>query len=181
MRKIIKGVRNKDPLQEKKLYQILYENLFKIALAYCSDKEEATSVFNYAAVDIFEQLKDFHSQEELLRWAATILKFDCIDHVRKKAVYKNKLLAIPTNPDAHKVENEALSSLYMEELFEYLNTLKPAYRLCFVMYVLEGYTHKEIAEQLNINQNTSKWYLAEAKKELKIVISNSRNAIQKRN
>lgn len=167
---LIDGVKNGNPVMEKQLYVILYSKLFKIPMSYCSDKEEATGVFNFSMVDIFSNLKNFKDEESLLKWSYRIIKNDCIDHVRKKTVYRNKLLNVK-NDQIHKVsQNEGISSLRMEELMSCIQQLNDTHRLCFSMYEFDGFSHQEISEKLKININTSKWYLAEAKKELRKII-----------
>ncbi len=170
VKNLIEGVKKREPDKERQLYILLYENLFKVPLAYCVDKEEATGVFNYSVADIFKNLIDVEDEQSLLKWAYKILKNDCIDHVRKKAMYKKKLLYVEADCLESYASNDAISNLNMDEILKCINQLNDTYRLCFVMYELDGMTHKEIANKLNIKVNTSKWYLAEAKKKLREMV-----------
>lgn len=170
--KTIQHVKQGEPKAEHYLYTFLYEHLFKIALVYCDDDEEAKSVFNHSMLDIFQQIKEFKTKEDLLRWSRRILKNDCIDHNRKKCVYKNKLEVLSTRTPHERLETDGvLNELYFKDLLSLLKFLKPKYRLCLVLHVLEGYNYNEIAEQLDLNINTAKWYTAEAKKKLKSMLS----------
>lgn len=169
---LIKGVKKANPISEKQLYALLYHHLFKVAMAYCSDEDEAMGVFNQSVLYIFSHLKPFNSETDLIKWCHRIIKNDCIDQIRKNVVYKNKLSIVGRKEDKWSV-NEALSHLSMEEILNNVQKLDNSLRLCFVMHELEGLTHKEIAQQLNIKTNTAKWYLAEAKKALRILIYNS--------
>lgn len=168
--KMIEGAKSGHPVMERKLYALLYTNLFKIPMAYCSDKEEATGVFNFSMVDVFKHLKSFKDQDSLMKWAYRIIKNDCIDHVRKKTVYRNKLLNVKNEEKPISSLNEGISNLKMEELMACIQQLNDTHRLCFSMYEFDGYSHQEISDRLKINLNTSKWYLAEAKKELRKII-----------
>lgn len=170
LKEVISGVKRKHPQSEKTLYTLLYERHFKIPMAYCTDREESMSVFNHAVLSIFSTLKEFDTLADLLRWSARIIRNDCIDHVRKKTVYRNKLHVVEQKVAEAHIENEALSHLYFEDFLSILQHLDTKHRLCLVMHTLDGYTHKEIAKKLNINANTSKWYVAEAKKQLKKVL-----------
>lgn len=167
--KLINGLKKGSALAEQQLYALLYQHLFKVPLAYCKDKDEATFVFNHSMLDIFKNIKAFDSQSDLVKWAHHILKNDCIDQLRKNTVYQNKLSVIG-KPEKTWINNEAIDELNMAEILACVQKLENSYRLCFVLYELEGCTHKEIATQLNISQNTSKWYLSEAKKKLRILI-----------
>jgi len=166
------GVKKANPISEKQLYVLLYQHLFKVPLAYCSDNDEAMGVFNQSVLYIFSHLKSFDTETDLIKWCHRIIKNDCIDQLRKNAVYKKKLSIVGRKEDQWSV-NEALSHLSMEEILKCVQKLDDALRLCFVMHELEGLTHKEIARQLNIKTNTAKWYFAEAKKALRILIYNS--------
>ena len=170
---IILGVKRKDPIKEKQLYQLLYQSSFKVALSYCSDIEEATGVFNYSVMDIFQNLKNFDSEASFLKWAYRVIQNDCLDHIRKKTVYKSKLNAVKKNSFEQLSFNEAVSNFRIQDIMQLIAKLSTDQRVCFVLYELEGYTHKEIASKLNININTSKWYLAEAKKNLRNMFSRS--------
>ncbi len=162
---LIQGVKKANPTMEKQLYVWLYERLFKVPLAYCKDKDEATGVFNHAMLYVFKNLPNLKNEEDLLKWAHRIIKNDCIDQCRKNATYQNKL-SVVANQINPMVNNEVFTNLGMEEILQYVQQLDENYRLCFVLHVLEGQTFKEIAQQLTININTAKWYAAEAKKKL---------------
>jgi len=168
-KKLLTGLKKGDAIAERQLYALLYEQLFKVPLAYCKDKDEATLVFNQSMLYIFNNIKAFCKQTDLIKWAHYIIKNDCIDQIRKNTVYNNKLSIIGL-PEKPWMDNEAISNLEMTDLLNCVQQLENAFRLCFVLFELEGFTHKEIAQQLNINQNTSKWYLAEAKKKLRKLI-----------
>lgn len=179
VKKVIHKVKQGDISAEKTMYNYCFRHCFKIALVYCDDKAEAISVFNHAVLYIFENLHKLDNPENLIKWSSRIIKNDCIDQIRKKAVYKNKLIAYSEQGQSTIVLNEAMSSLAMEEIIHHINQLKPDYRLCFVLKEIDGYTYKEIAEQLSINENTAKWYLSEAKKQLQTQLTQSGTTIKK--
>ena len=71
-------------------------------------------------------------------------------------------------PDYHLLDNQ----LEAEDLLKMIETLPPGYRIVFNMYAIDGYTHKEIAEQLGINENTSKSQLSRARSYLQKMLEN---------
>ena len=148
---------------------------------YTRDIEEATSVFNFSMIDVFNQIKHIYSYEYLIRLTTTIVKRDCIDQQRKNAVYLNKL-AIVAERDADKNSvNNALSQLRMEEIFQLISCLDTNQRLCFNLHAIEGYKYKEIAKRLKININTAKWYVKEARRSLQQSIGNNSTHLNKIN
>ena len=165
---------------EKAIYRMCHESCFKISRIYVGDDQEATGIFNHAMIDVFKRLAEIKSYDHLIRLTNTIVKRDSIDHLRKAAVYRTRLSVLKENSVKDVSVNEALSKLNMEEIFRHIDRLPVNYRLCFVLQVIEGYSLKEIADQLDININTGKWYVSEAKKKLRISINNSKT-IKKNN
>ena len=150
VKQLIYQVKKGDTKAEKTMYDYCYQHCFKIALVYCDDKAEAISVFNHALLYIFDHLHQLDKAENLLKWSSRILKNDCIDHIRKKTVYKNKLIAYAEQGQATVVLNEAMSTLTMETIIQLIHQLKPTYRLCFILKEIDGYTFSEIAAELSI-------------------------------
>lgn len=166
---LIKNIRKGDIIAEKALYEFCSKRCFKIALIYCNDKAEATSVFNHAMLYVFENLDKLDKSENLIKWVTRIVKNDCIDQIRKKTVYRNKLIGFKENEKSSEQDlNLAITALAMEDIIQLINQLKPELRLCFILHSIDGYTYREIAEELAININTAKWYVAEAKKILQL-------------
>ena len=70
------------------------------------------------------------------------------------------------------IEAEVIDQLFAEDLFSEIQKLPDTTRTVFSLYVIDGYKHREIAELLKINANTSKWHLANGKKQLRDVLKN---------
>ncbi|EIM73363.1 ECF subfamily RNA polymerase sigma-24 subunit [Nitritalea halalkaliphila LW7] len=92
-----------------------------------------------------------------------------IDHFRRQKRYAVKHPEIPENWE-EPFEDSIVDQLSADELLEMIGMLSPAYRMVFSLYAVEGYTHKEIAEQLGITEGTSKSNLAKAKIKLQQAI-----------
>jgi len=71
----------------------------------------------------------------------------------------------------NEIPPEALENLVAEDLYKAVQKLPAEMRTVFSLYVLDGYKHREIAEILDININTSKWHLASAKKQMRVLLS----------
>ena len=109
---------------------------------------------------------------------ATITLRTAIDHVRSKVKYR-QVMDFNTDQDVP-LEATALQELYAKDLYRLIQKLPPANRSVFSLNVVEGYTHREISEMLDININTSKWYLAEAKKQLRKWIATNEKPVSKK-
>jgi RNA polymerase sigma-70 factor (ECF subfamily) len=178
---ILKASRRGDPRAEQQLYQLLYQNLFNIPLRYTRDRDEATAVFNEAMLDLFKTSKTFATKEDLLKFTTKVLKNKAIDTIRRTTVYRNKLSVFAHQNERKHQLNDALSSLAVAEIRTLLQTLPTNQRLVFVMKEVDGYSYEQITEELNINASTARWYLAEAKKNLKKTIANAEANLRSQN
>ena len=161
---LLAGCRSKNRMAQKHLYRRYYPRVFGIAMRYTGHPDEATDVLNRAFLKVFNKI-DSYAEGSLSGWIATIVTNTAIDFVRSNTRYK-KVMDFDVNQDV-KLPEPALESLYVEDLLKEIQRLPANSRTVFSMYVIDGYKHREIAEILKISINTSKWYLAEAKKLLK--------------
>jgi RNA polymerase sigma-70 factor (ECF subfamily) len=168
---LIKASREGVPRAEQELYRLLYQQLFNIPLRYTRDREEATAVFNEAMLDIFNSDKQFSSETDLVRFTARVLKNKAIDTIRRTTVYRNKLTIFGGHSSKKYELNDALSSLAVGEIRNLIQQLPASQRLVFVMKEIDGFSYDQITKELSINANTARWYLAEAKKNLKKTIA----------
>ena len=164
---LVKQVKQGNLASQRGLYEHCFTHCFKIAQIYCGHKEEAMGVFNHSMLDVFNQLGNLQNPKSLIPWVNSVIKRDCIDHVRKQGAYRNRLVVFDSTDLNVEIENEGLSQLEMNDIINLVNELKATYRLCFVMKAIEGYTYEEISEKLSINVNTIKWYYGEARKILR--------------
>ncbi len=152
-------------LAQKYLYQRYYGQYMGIPLRYLNNREDALGVLNQAFLKIFNSLESYKGDGPLAAWMGKIVLHTTLDHVRSQKTYRQKI-QFPTEPEEQPIQNEALSNLVAEELLALLHKLPDTTRTVFSLYVIDGYKHREIAEQLGIEENTSKWYLGQARRQL---------------
>ncbi len=162
---LVEGCRNRNRLAQKYLYQRYFGKMLGIPMRYTGNKETATEVLNMAFFKVFKSIDKYEPSGKLHNWIAKIVFNASIDHVRQHTVYKQRM-DFETEKEAV-IQCEALENLLVEDLYKLIQLLPPASRTVFCMYCIDGYKHKEIAEQLNISVGTSKWHLAFAKKQLR--------------
>ena len=162
---LVEGCRRQHRLAQQGLYQRYYGRLLGICMRFTGSRPEAEDVLNRAFLKIFQSIGDYSEQGSLHGWMATITLRTAIDFVRVQMKYRQtfRLGEVPEVP----FDSDALDLLAVEELYRLIQQLPPDQRAIFSMNVVEGYTHREISELLGINENTSKWRLAEAKKQLR--------------
>jgi len=162
---IIEGCRSLNRNSQELLYRQFYGYAMSIALRYAQNKEEAIEILNDGFLKIFQHISEFDTTRPFKSWLAKIVVNTAIDHLRSKK-------RISFTEDITQVydlgmDDKAMDKLSYDELLLLVQSLPPAYRTVFNLYVMEGYQHQEIAEQLGISEGTSKSNLFKAKKILK--------------
>ncbi|MBW0177795.1 sigma-70 family RNA polymerase sigma factor [Sediminibacterium sp.] len=157
-------IANKRKAQET-LYRELYAFAMQIALRYSRDEFDAADILSNAFVKIFKYIHHFDPQKGSLHgWVKKIIVNEGLDQVKSRQRFsENVELETVEEP---LIDNRALQKMGADELMELIRKLPPATHAVFVLYAVDGYTHREIAEQLQISEGTSKWHLSEARKKL---------------
>jgi RNA polymerase sigma-70 factor (ECF subfamily) len=157
--------RNGDKLAERRIYKYLYTRLIGNCLRYANDQQDAWDIFNRAMLDVFKVLKKGEKIENLEAYSRVVVVRKCIDYARQR----NRLRKYHESFEIDNpfTVNAALNRLEAEDITNLIAELPLSQRSVFNMYVIEGFSHKEIAKELNIPEGSSKWYLSEAKKKLR--------------
>jgi len=168
---ILIGQCRKDVRQsQKELYKMYYSYGLTVCLHYSKNREEAEEILNDGFVKVFARLGQYKFGAPFKSWLRKVLVRSAIDYYRKFHHKKEQWQVVHLQQEAS-VENEAIYNLSMKDALLLLQELPPRYRMVFNLFVLEGYSHSEIANLLNIEVGTSKSNLAKAKKKLQKLVS----------
>lgn len=157
----------------RQLYDLHKNNLFVVCLRYGKDRSIAQDYLQDAFVNIFKNLKQFDTEKGAFgAWAKRITVNACLADIRKNTLYSVNING------AEQVESgdvSALSQMSLKEMLVHIQQLPYGYRTVFNMYVIDGFSHKEIAAELDISISTSKSQLMKARNALqkKILINQS--------
>jgi len=185
----VKNVENKDKLKEiiegclrnnrrsqEELFKLFYGKMLPVCMRYMPDRDSAQEVLQEGFIKVFEKLGAFDYKGSFEGWIRRIIANTAIDAIRKSK--KDPYLTDNDNDfklgaSDPMVEREDLefTDLKAEIAMEAIQKLSPAYRAVFNLFVLEDYSHKEIAELLGISEGTSKSNLAKAKMNLQKILS----------
>src|SRR6059058_6403943 len=146
---------------QQELYQRYAPKMYGVCLRYAGSVEEAEDILQEGFIKIFNKIGSFRSEGSFEGWIRRIFVNTAIEHFRKKI----RLQPITENEE-ETVEGKYLSvldSLAEKDIIQLVQQLSPGYRTVFNMYVIEGYTHRQIAEALGISEGTSKSQLSRAK------------------
>ncbi|MEX0662766.1 MAG: RNA polymerase sigma factor [Balneolaceae bacterium] len=167
--KIIKGCRKRRRESQKELYELFYAYGMSITLRYAGSRDEAVFILNDAFMKVFNNIKKYDTSRPFKPWFRQIVVNTAINQFHKTHK-KSKLSEIELH-ESHLSENETITSgISYTEMIEMVQKLSPAYRTVFNLYVIEGFTHQEIAKQLGIATGTSKSNLAKAKRNLRVIL-----------
>jgi RNA polymerase sigma factor (sigma-70 family) len=159
---LVKGCVKGDNLAQKYLYQKFYSKMLNVCMRYSNDRDEAAEMLNMGFLKVFNSIGKFSNKGSLEGWIRRIVVNTSIDHIRKYQTYNKTMVHDSYTEGA--VENEAMDHMLGEEILEVIQKIPPCSRNVFCLYLIEGYTHKEISEKLGISIGTSKWHLSEGKK-----------------
>ena len=155
-----------DAQSQRELYDLFKTKVMGICRRYTANKEEAEDVFQEAFIKVFQNIKQVHDVEHLEQWIWRIAVNTAISYY-----HKNKRHIHAEERNGYHLENEdyelILSHFTDEMLVDMINELPEGYRLVFNLYVIEGYSHAEIADLLHISEVTSRSQLNRAKQVLK--------------
>ncbi|GAA4410168.1 sigma-70 family RNA polymerase sigma factor [Nibrella viscosa] len=140
-----------------------------ICLRYTPNRDEAMEVLNDGFLKVFTRLDQYDTSQPFKPWLRRILINTALDQYRQTVQHyrQEDLSQAEQTPES---AADAISKLAHEELIELIQLLSPAYRLVFNLYVMDGYSHEEIAGQLGISVGTSKSNLARARENLKAMV-----------
>jgi RNA polymerase sigma factor (sigma-70 family) len=166
---LVGSMANKRKAQEA-LFRNFYAYAMSIALRYSRDEMDAADIVSHAFVKIFKSIHSFDSSKGSLHaWIKKIVVNEGLDHIKSRTRFSADV-ELETVPEPH-INNAVIEQMGAEEIMDIVKKLPPATHAVFVLYAVEGYNHREIAEQLNISEGTSKWHLSEARKFLQQQLS----------
>ncbi len=151
--------------KQEELYLLYYNYAISICLRYSKDREEAIEIVNDGFVKIFTNLKKYREKTSFKSWLRRIMINAAIDYYRRNEKHYHN---VDISYARHEfVTEDALDKISEQEIISLIQELPPSYRLVFNLFVIEGYSHREIAEKINISIGTSKSNLAVARSKLK--------------
>lgn len=175
---ILEGCLREDRRAQHRLYEMFYGKLMAACLRYAKDSDDAQDILQEGLVKVFNNIKKFNQTGSFEGWMKRIVVNTAIDYYRKnkKIKYQFDSEHIEKISDTNQEEEENNENDYLDikpqQIVEEVQKLSPAYRTVFNLYIVEGYTHKEIGELLGISDGTSKSNLAKAKRNLKKAFEN---------
>jgi RNA polymerase sigma-70 factor (ECF subfamily) len=172
---LIKGCLEGDRRAQEYLYQRFSPKMYGVCLRYAGKAEDAQDILQDGFVKVFKNLHMYRGDGSFEGWVRRIFVNTAIEHYRRQV----NLYPVTENHEnlLETKELSAFDSLSVKDLMKIIQQLSPGYRTVFNLYVVEGYSHKEIAEMIGISEGTSKSQLARAKGVLQSIIKTKRTSL----
>ena len=166
---LIQACARRERWAQKVLYEQFYSKMMGVCLRYATDQEEALDILHEGFIKVFKNIKKYQPGTSLPAWIRRIMVNTAIDYYRKSIRRRTEDIEQAYNIKSG--EADAISQCTEQEILEAVQQLSPAYRAVFNLYVIEGYSHREIAEMLDITESTSRSNLVKARLKLQGLLS----------
>ncbi len=165
---LIDGCRNFKREAQEALYRKFAAKLFGVCISYSPNREMASDILHDSFVKIFTRFRDFDSRNNLEDWIRKVVVQTSVDHLRKT----NSLRFAEIDQPAMEVEAAKTAPVQGAEkdLGWIVDKLPPGARTIFNLYTLEGYNHTEIADMLQISEQTSESQFSRARKIIQVLV-----------
>jgi len=159
---IVEGCRNGDRKAQKALYDALSGKMFAVCLRYMGSRDEAEDVLQDAFVTLYSKLDSYSGAGSFEGWARKIFVNTALMSLRKKDVLRQSE-DVDAAWNITSGEPTPVQKIGYRELSKMISELPTGFRTVFNMYIIEGYSHKEIAEALGVSEATSRSQLQRAR------------------
>jgi len=146
-------------VQEEKAQKFLFDRysrkMMGVCMRYADTYAEAQDIVQDAFIKVYKKIGTFSGKGSLEGWIRRIMVNTSLDYLRS---IKNERFNVPVEDVEYKLKEkqQIIASMQAEDLLKVIQTLPTGYRTVFNMYAIEGYSHREIADRLEISENTSK-------------------------
>ncbi len=163
VKKCIKG----DARAQRALFEKFAPKMLGVCMRYAKNTEQAEDVLQDGFVKVFTKLSNYSGNGSLEGWIRRVIVNTALDEIRRNVKFQNN---VNVDDVDYKLElnSHIVEGLAADDLMKIINDLPDGYRVVFNMFAIEGYSHKEIAMQLNISENTSKSQYSRARAYLKV-------------
>ncbi len=152
----------------KAIYKEYYPTMLPVCLRYANNYDDALDILHEGFIKVFRHISKYKAGTSLGSWIRRIMINTSIDYYRK--VKRRRTENLETAYGQSIKGADAVSDLTTQEIMKALQRLTPAYRSVFNLYVIEGYSHREVGIMLGITESTSRSNLVKARTKLKEIL-----------
>ncbi len=160
---VIASCRKNDRRAQELLYRHFAKKMYGICLGYAGERPMAQDILQESFIKVFKNIGKYKQDGSFEGWIRRIVVNTAIDHIRRRNRSNEFIDSEPEDSSLH-VQNQAMKMMGYKEIMQQVQRLPEGARLIFSLYAVDGYTHKEIAEKLEITEGTSKSQFNRARK-----------------
>ena len=160
MQAVINGCCQNDRKSQERLYRHFFPIMERMVRKYTTDPDKLIDILNNGFLRVFKKIDTFQHKGSFEGWVRRLIFHSLSDYFRTKKS-DIRFMLFEENYDLIEKPN---TQMYYDDLMTLVQQLPEKHMKVFHLFAIEGYIHKEIGKELGISENTSKWYLSEARK-----------------
>jgi RNA polymerase sigma factor (sigma-70 family) len=161
LHKIVRGCQDGNPGAQRELYDMFKSKMFGVCLRYAGNYNDAEDIMQEGFIKVYEKIHQFSFKGAFEGWIRKIMVNTALEKYRMH--FQTVMISDNQSEVEYKQQIDMSSDIEVRELLQIIQNLTPRYRVVFNLYALEGYSHKEISEMLQISEGTSKSNLSRAR------------------
>lgn len=161
---LVEGCVRNDRRAQEAFYKQFFPEMLRMCRRYTKDEDTALEIVNNGFLRVFKKIHTYSFRGSLEGWVRRLIYHSMADHFRNNARYLHFLVFEERD---EVVPEQGHDGFYEEDILNAVSTLPPVSQQVFRLYAIEGYSHAEIAENLNMSEGTSKWHLSTARQKLR--------------
>ncbi len=165
---IIEACKARNQNAQSLLYRQFFGYAKSVCLRYSSNQEEAKEILNEGFLKVFNNLEKYSAEFPFKAWLRTIMVNTAINYYRNNKKYSQEISFESIEEPIY--NEDIINKISADEILVLVQKLSPAYRMVFVMHIVDGYNHREIAEILSINEGTSRSNFLKARAKLQSLV-----------
>jgi RNA polymerase sigma-70 factor (ECF subfamily) len=170
---LLQGCLKNDAAAQQELYQRYSPKMLSVCYRYAKAREDAEDMLQEGFIKVFRQIEKFESRGSLEGWILRIIVHTCINNLKKNKKFNDHVdLAFAGNLTTR--EDNIPAIMQAKKIIECIRTLPIGYRTVLNLFAIEGYSHKEIAKLLDIEESTSRSQYTRARAMLEEVLIKKR-------
>jgi RNA polymerase sigma factor (sigma-70 family) len=162
--KLIQGCLNGEPWAQKKIYETHASAMMSVCVRYVPDRETARDLLQDGFVKLFTKIDTYSGVGSFAGWMRRIFVTTALEHLRRNDALKQSVDIDEYDNYIENVDVTVLDKISADDLMKCIGELPHGFRTVFNLYAIEGYSHAEIAKELNISENTSRSQFMRARK-----------------
>ncbi len=160
----------KDAMAQQLFFDTYSRKMMGVCLRYAKDNDEAQDILQMGFIKVFEKLNMYKNSGSLEGWIRRVIVNTALDNIRKNKKFDDNIEMDKVDYQLQNNTESGLDSLKAADLLNIIQAMPRGFRTVFNLYAIEGYSHKEIAEELEISVNTSKSQYSRARAYLQKII-----------